>query len=516
MANGAAVTAMQPPVMGLNFSSPAISLDPKEALILDNLLPKANSGEIRAGWAEHVTGIPGVINTVAAFVGNTPSQSRVFAFNTKGEIYDVTNKTDTPTPIETTQETDGIWDFTNSAGVTENYLCVVSPGGGYWTYSSSEGFKERQITGEGKDKKFKSVFKWKDRLWFIEYNSNKAYYLGIGAIQGDAKEYDFAPVMRNGGYLAYGANWTFDAGFDIDDYLVLVSTTGEVIVYKGTNPDSIDTFALEGVWSVGGIPEGNRCFTQFGGELVIMTSLGVVSVGSLMNGKVINEQGALSSKIQTQLVEVYNQFGRSFGWELEIVYDQAFMLLKTPVRPNNTWRFYIMNVQTGAWGAVTDMPMNCTAQVGSELYFGTEDGRVCRGFVGDSDGIKLDGRAGAPIVCRYMSGFSDFGSGVNLKTFQLARPVFVGADAPRVAAKMLTEYTSPLPTVDGIPKPEGNGDFDTSKWNECVWSGGTNTYSTWLGLQGLGYYGALSIAVSGTPKTQYITTNVTLLQGGVM
>ncbi len=516
MAMGAAVTAMQPPVLGLNFRSPAISLDPKEALILDNLLPKANSGEIRAGWSEHVTGIPGAVNTVATFVGNTPSESRIFAFNNNGEIYDVTNKTDTPVPIEITEQSDGTWDFTNSAGVTENFLCVVSPGGGYWTYSASEGFKKREITGAGKDRKFKSIFKWKDRLWLIEDNSNKSYYLGIGAIQGDANEYDFAPVIRHGGYLAYGANWMYDAGYNIDDYMVLVTTTGEVIIYKGTNPDSVDTFALQGVWYVGGVPAGNRCFTQFGGDLVIMTSLDVISVGNLMNGKVINDNNALSSRIQPQLVDVYNQFQRDFGWELEIVYDQAFMLLKTPVRSDNKWRFYIMNVQTGAWGSITEMPMNCTTQVGKDLYFGTEDGRVCRGFVGDTDGIKLNGDAGAPIICRYMSGFSDFGSGVTLKTFQLARPVFVASNAPRVAVTMLTEYESPLPSVDGAPNIDSKGNFDISRWNECIWSGGTNTYAAWAGLQGLGYYGALSIAVSGVPKTQYITTNVTLLQGGVM
>lgn len=507
---------MQPPVKGLNFRSPAISLDPREALVLDNVLPKASSGELRAGYVDYVTGIPGSINTMTPFIGNLLEDSRTFAFNDNGEVFDVTFPTTTPEVLVKTDQIDGVWDYANSQGGAENYMIVVSPNGGYWTYSKSEGFKQREITGDGAGKRFVSVFNWKDRVWLIEENSSKAYYLGIGAIQGEAKMFDFGPVMNQGGYLNFGSNWTFNAGYDIDDYLVLVSTSGEVIVYKGYNPDSADTFTLQGVWYIGKTPKGNKCFTQYGGEMLIMSALGVVPVSKLVNGAVASDFQVASANIQPVLKDVFNTYSNTYGWDMEMIYNQNFVMLKTPQKSNGRHVYWVMNVQTGAWGNVSGMPMNCSIQVVDDLYFGTTDGRVCKAFIGDTDGASIDGTPGRPIIGRYMGGFNDFETPTNLKIYQMARPIFLANDNPRVGVSMAVEYEAKMPSVDAGFSGETGGRFDVDKWNECVWSGGTNTYAAWCGLQGMGYYGALSISFTGPAATQYIATNVTLSEGGVM
>lgn len=512
----AKVKALQPPVMGLNYRNPPISLDAREALILDNILPRANHGELRAGYVEHVIGVPGQINTIASFIGAVPEDNKIFAFNTNGEIYDVTVAGEPPKLVITTAQLDGVWDFTNSTGLQENFLCMVSPAGGYYTYSKSEGFKQRDITGKGKDVKFKSIFNWKERLWLIGDDSCKAYYLGVGAIQGDAGEFDFAPVINQGGYLSYGCNWTYNAGYDMDDYLILVTTNGEVVVYKGSNPDSAETFGLQGVWFVGKPPKGNRCFTQFGGEMFIYSSLGVIPVSKLVNGGVANEYQVSSAKIQPLLNDVIMTYGAEFGWEMEMIYEQSFLLLKTPTKLNNTNTYYVMNVQTGAWGTISGMPMNCTTQVNNLVYFGTTDGKVCLAFNGDTDGASYARTPGRPIIGQYMGGFDDFETPAFQKTFQLARPVFFGSEGPSVAVKMMLDYESAFPSVDSGFSLDNGGRFDISKWNECVWAGGINTYTSWLGIEGLAYYAAFGMVFTGMAATKYITTNITYLEGGVM
>jgi hypothetical protein len=508
--------ALLPPVKGLNLVDPAISIAPGEALRLENILPQPNAGELRGGWKEWVTGIPGSVKSIVSFVAKVPSLSKLFACNDQGQIYDVTSSGDKPELVAETLQANGEWDATNTSGLEDNFLCMVSPSGGYWTYSVKDGFKKREITGDGAGKKFSAIFNFKDRIWFIEEESSRAYYLGVGAVWGEAKEFDFSPVMNEGGHLSYGSNWTYNAGKDINDYLVMVTTRGEVLVYAGFNPDDAQTFQLSGVWYVGPVPYGSQCFTQYGGELFIMCALGVVPVSKLVNGGVANEYEVSSYKIHPQLSNLFNLYQNDFGWAMDMIYNQQFLLLQVPVNANNQYSFFVMNAVTKAWGTITAMPMNCATQVNNTVYFGTSDGRVCIGFEGDTDDAKLDGSQGRPIVGNYVGGFNDYGNGNLLKTYQLARPVFISDLPPSVSVKMSTEYPFGIAQLDGGSSIEEGAQFNASNFNECVWMGGTNTYSAWCGLDGLGYYGALVMSFTGTAGTQYATTNITLTVGGVM
>lgn len=516
MTTDAFVSSMKPPVGGLNFRQPAISLEPQFALVLDNLLPKGNYVELREGYASHCEGIPGEVISIASYVGKMPSANRIFAFNDQGDVYDVTDRSKKPTRVLETDQMDGIWESINTAGIDENYLVLVSPAGGYWTYSDRDGFLKRDITGDGDNKRFGTVFNWKDRVWLIEESSTRAYYLDIGAIQGNATEYDFYAVINRGGTLLYGCNWTFNAGYDIDDYMVLVTSQGEVIIYKGTNPDEAETFKLEGVWYVGDIPAGRRSYTNFGGEMFITSSLGIVPISKLVNGQVANEFQTASAAIQPVLIEHFNRDKNKFGWELEMIYNQQFLLVKTPLGQFNTHVYYVMNTNSGAWATISGMPMLCTTQVGSEMFFGTVDGKVCRAFVGDNDGDDLDGNIGKPIVGKYLSGYNDFDSPANLKSFQLAKPIFVAYDSPSVGVKIFTRYEDMFPIVESTyPRPFG-GIWDKDKWDQTFFGGGNSTFTGWVGLEGMGYYGALAISMTGKGKTQYISTTVTMKKGGVM
>lgn len=518
MANDALVTVMQPPVGGLNFRAPAISLDPREALVLDNFFPRGNHVELRPGYKVQCQNIPGEVKSLGAYVGPTEADNRVFAFTTGGGIYDVTFASDAPELVQETAQENGVWEIVNKPGIDQNFLVMVSPSGGYWTYDSVNGFVEREILIEGvaTDKRFAAVFHWKDRLWLIENGSTRAYYLGVGSIFGEATEYDFYPVMKRGGVLQYATNWTFNAGYDIGDYLVLVTSQGEVIVYSGYNPDSPETFSLTGVWFVGEVPAGRRSYTSFGGELFILSTLGVVPVSKLVNGQVANSYMTSSANIQPVLSAHFNRDRTSFGWELEVMFGEQYLLVKTPEDSFGRFTFYIMNFNTGAWATISAMPMACTAQLNTTFYFGTSDGQVCVGFTGDNDGTDAEGNVGASIVGRYQSGFQDFGASARLKTYHLARPVFVAEDAPSVAMSVMTRYEDGVSDVEAQFSGRRGAFWDSDVWDASVWSGGSATYGAWLGLQGMSYLGALAMRLTGPAKTQYITTTLTLRQGGVM
>ena len=516
MTTPAEMAMIQPPVGGLNWRKPPIELDPREALHLENVLPRPSSGELRHGYKEFAINLGNPVMTLMSYRATAHPDDKLFAATASGEIFDVTTGGDTFEAM-TTIGSDGILSAINSTTQDKSYLCVVSPAGGYWTYEPNEGWAKQDLTGDGAGKSFSSIFKWKDRIWLIEDGTTKAYYLGIGAIKGDATVFDFAPILRRGGHLAYGTTWTFDAGYDISDYFVLVTTQGEVIVYEGTNPSEASTFQLKGVWNVGAVPEGSRSHTHFGGELMLMSSLGVVPMSALVNGKVANEYDVASSKIQPILENVFSQYKRQFGWAMTTIYDQAFLLLKTPQTNTGSHVYYIMSTQTGAWATLTNMPMSCVVVVDEKIYFGTSDGKVCLGFEGDSDGATLEGQQGAPIVGRYLGGYQDFGKAGMHKKFTLCRPFFVSKGQPSVRLKIATQYSASFPSVQASQEPTSKkAFFGEDKWNLCRWSGGVNTYTHLAGVNGMGFYGALVMSFTGKAQTQFTSATLMYQPGGVL
>ena len=507
---------IQPPVGGLNWRKPPIELDPREALHLENILPRPASGELRHGYKAYATGLGNPVMSIMSYRAAAHPDDKLFAVTSDGNVFDVTAGGDSFTKMETIGS-DGILSYVNSTTVDKSYLCVVSPGGGYWTYEPTEGWTKQELTGDGAGKSFSAIFKWKDRLWLIEDGSTKAYYLGIGAITGDATVFDFSPILRRGGHLVYGANWTFDAGYDLSDYFVLVTTQGEVIVYEGTNPSEASTFSLKGVWNVGAVPEGSRSHTHFGGELMLMSSLGVVPMSRLVNGKVANEYDVASSKIQPVLEGVFSQYKRQFGWEMTTIYDQSFLLLKTPQTNTGAYVYYVMSTQTGAWATITNMPMSCTAVVDEKLFFGSPDGSVYQGFVEDTDGVDLQGNEGMAVVGRYLGGFQDFEKPGMNKKFTLCRPFFVSEGRPSVSLKIATQYSATFPTVQAKKEPYATEAlFGKDKWNQCQWTGGVNTYTYLAGVNGLGFYGALVMSFTGMARTQFASGTLMYQSGGVL
>ena len=95
---------------------------------------------------------------------------------------------------------------------------------------------------------FADVLTHHRRLWFVEKNSLKCWYLPTDSIAGAATQYDFGPLFQMGGSIAKIDTWTLDAGFGMDDYFVVITTAGEIAVFSGTDPSSSATWELNGIY----------------------------------------------------------------------------------------------------------------------------------------------------------------------------------------------------------------------------------------------------------------------------
>lgn len=510
----AMATALLAPTLGLNYRDSFITLGPKDAVVLNNFIAQPTGCVLREGYQKHVTGLGGVVGSFLPYLAQTSVDSKLFA-TVGADIFDVTDSADAPTAVATTDSVDGDWSSIMFSAPTQNFLCCTSPSGGYWTYDEAGGWVERTANLTGFTGAHGAITAWKNRIFIVAAGTNKAYYLPVNSIQGAASEFDFGPLMKHGGHIVAITNWTFNAGLDIDDYLVIFGSQGDILVYQGTDPDDPSTFALKGIWYAGRPPVGDRFFCEYGGELFVLTELGLIPLTKMVNGDVANTYNIMSSKIQPRLSPQLSRQINTPYWEVRLAENNDILIISPP-RDAQQYTQYVMYIQTGAWSTFTGMPIFSMTTYKGQMYFGDEDGNVYLGLHGDADNVNRDGTGGDDVEGQLQGGFNDFGAPANLKLFNLCRPILVGEQAPAVQAQMNIEYKFNPITASPAYSNAGFSEWDSGKWNEAAWTGESNTYAAWVGLQGMGYYGSLRIAVKGRPGTVYVSSTIMYQPGGVM
>lgn len=510
----AKVFNMPPPVGGLNYRDPISAMDPRDALVLDNMIPRQQGVEMRKGWRVHANSPGSTVDSIFSYKSSGASDKVFMAAN--GNIYDITAG-GTPTLVVTgTGSIDDDWWTTQFSTPGDNFLLAVSPGAGYWTYSTATGWVNRTALTVGLSVNVRTVAVWKQRVWFTVVGDAQVYYMrGVNAIQGNADPFPMGALLRNGGYASAIVNWTMDAGVGIDDYLVVIGTEGDVGVWQGTDPTSASTFGLKGTWYVGPVPRYGVYFTNFGGDVMIVSSMGLVPMSKLVAGQFNDLQDSPASKIQPVLLKMVNDLLNERSWDVFLVPSSEVLVIKLPAKAG-VYTQFAMNMVTGAWCTFSGLPMRCTTMLGGQLYFGLFDGRSAKGLFGNTDGAASDGSGGNTIEGDVQTAFNAFNSPANLKKFGMARPIFVAPTAPSVKLRVNTQYT--FSNVAGSPSYTSTPDavWNTSVWNVARWVGDANTYQAWVGTTGVGYYGALRMKVRGLPGTVFTSSHMLAEMGGVM
>lgn len=509
------VAAILSPTRGLNFRDPFIAMQPTDAVSLNNFIAKPTGVELRGGYQKHATGLGGAVSTLLPYVAQDSTGNKLFAA-VENKFFDVTSSVVDPTPVVSNNDSvDGVWSSIMFSAPTENFLCTTSPSGGYWTYDSTGGWTDRTAALTGFTGETGAIGSWKNRLWIIAEKTAKVYWLPVNSVQGAATMLDLGPLLKHGGYVTAVCNWTMNAGIDIDDYLVFFGSQGDVIVYAGTDPADVTTFALKGVWYMGRPPVGNRFYQEYGGELFVLSELGLIPLSKMVNGQVAGTYDVMSARIGPVLSPQITRLLETPLWEVRLIENNDVLMLKVP-RENNTYQQWAMFIQTGAWSTFSGLPFNTVETYNGTLYFGDEDGNVQIGLVAKRDAMNIDGTGGSVIEGQCQGGFNSYGSPANLKLFTMARPILIAANAPSVQAQMNVEYNfNPIyASPSYIERSTSN--WDEGIWDQAQWAGSSNTYAAWVGLQNMGYYGSLRVAVKGDPKTVFVSTNVMYQPGGVM
>lgn len=378
------------PVGGLNKKDPLSDMSPTDAIVMDNYIPMNGCVRLRPGYEKYVSlgnfessrkvetlscyNITGKTKMIAVYgskaydVSNPTvhqyenvnfSVSRCQTLLYRGHLYFM-NGTDTPKVFyidDQDQEHFEDWNF------------------------SADDLPAHKIISGGVSHEF---------LWFIEQNSTNVWVSSVaGNISGTLTLFDVGQILKWGGYLVAVFNWTIDGGEGLDDYTCLLTSEGEVLIYKGYNPNDADHFTLMGSYKISK-PIGYQCVLPFHGDVIIICEDGYMPLSQVLSSNNAPVAvAAFSNKINDLVMERASLYKKLSGWQGIIYGKKGYGIFNVPVA--NTFEQHVVNVKTGAWCRFTNIRAFCWCLYDGHLFFGTDNG-ICifdKGY--SDDGLAIEG-----------------------------------------------------------------------------------------------------------------------------
>jgi hypothetical protein len=366
---------------------------------------------------------------------------------------------------------------------------------------------------------FVFVIAWKNRVFFVERNSARVWYLDILAISGAATSLEMGHKFAHGGHLVGLWSWTIDGGSGVDDRLVAISRGGDIVIYQGTDPSSASTFGIQGTWYAGAVPAGRRIASDFGGDLLVLSKTGVLELSLLVMGKLVADRSQYET---SDIAPLFNTMMAASStcreWAIGIHPEDSTLLLLVPTGPGLVTNQLAMGLTTKGWSEYRDLPIYTMGVLDGKLYFGTVDGRVCvnDGYI---DGVTLASpNAYLPIQCRLLTAFRNLGNG-RKKMVRSIRPTILcdGGNVGYVAEPRYDYNFSGYGSTDGVPVSQATGQgWDSATWDSAIWGGEFTANKAITGATGIGIDVAVALRFAAVARTVLVGLDVYYAQGGLL
>lgn len=562
------VVALPAPQRGIIQSENESYMAPGGAIVQDNWLPTMRGDKLRGGtirWCDIHDGLaindPARKPIISAFEYSDGVNQRMFAANAD-TLYNVTLH---DAAVVKSGQASGNYAFaqmSNMAGsVQTNWGIAVNAAGDYalryngstdtWvTLDASGGGTPSDgasyITGPAgpiqNGAGLSYVWKYRDRLFFIQAGSMTAWYLGLNAVGGVLQPIPLAGSATLGGKLLWGSTWSLDTGAGLDDKCVFCTDMGELLIFSGGNPGDVNNWRQEGRYRIPP-PLGMNAHIQLGGDLLVLTVEGIVPVSQAIN----KDAGTLDLAMMTVNIKpLWRQYvaeRRSWPWSARRWDEQGTLYIATPGGQGNEKSCLVANTATGAWcrlrGRFDSLwDPTCFIRMREDAFFGTQAGIVMQmERTGFDDGN--DGRVA--YVATLVFGWEMFGAPANQVVFHQARATFHSAAnepfQPQLTAT--TDYLMKIPlppepgpdpglrevwdegTWDDTSKPVQGGTYPTAaRWDQPSGPSVAPVRNTlWVSIGETGYAHApivqVSVAQQARPDVELISLSCTFEPAGV-
>lgn len=496
------------PIGGWNTRDSAAAMPPEDAVKLDNFFCTTEDVEIRGGQSDYATTITGTVETLATYTGLDGTE-QFFAISDT-DVYDIS--TGGVASAETLTVTDGKFQYLNMGDGTSEWLLMFNGvdapkyyNGTAWTQVT--GATSPALTGVTPTTVI-TACTYHGRLFLIQKDTLTFWYLPAGVVGGLAVAFDLSPFASLGGYIEWAATWTFDAGDGIDDMIVFMTSEGQAIIYKGTDPASASAWLRIGTYFLGK-PLGRRSYTQYAGDLLVNTQEGIFPMSEGIRKATINDRVAVSDKIKKTFNTAARDYGGSFGWQIQHYPLKNAIIFNIPVSPTGQHQ-YVMNTITQAWSRFMAWPAQCWGMYNDEIYYGLSTA-VQKAWTGRSDD-------GENIVAEGQTAWTNFGASTQSKDMKMFRPMVQTNGSIDYLTDIDVDFrNSPITGVVSFT-PEVGGAWGTGLFGTATWSGSLDTILKWTSPDTYtGYYfsGKLKVETK-TVDLHWLANDYVYETGGIL
>jgi hypothetical protein len=465
------------PSLGMNTRDSVATLDPREARILENMIPESGKVVIRKGKTEHEE-ISGA-TSVGSMWTHQGVTADVMLAAADGEIWNVTGDPDDLTAANYSLNT---WSMAQFDDTTIAVNGTDTPWAFNGTAVGASGLSGSGLTIAN----LRTVHIVGIRMWFTEEGSADVWYGAVNAVTGVLTKFQLSQETKGGycvGVYGFGPNTIF------------VMSTGEIVAYQG---DPATTFSQVKTYA-SPKPVGYDPGIDAGGSLIIMTASGPLPFEAIAAG-VGFDSTALQSwgKIAPSWAADFDNYGDNPGWNA--LFYKGLVIFNIPLDAT-TAKQWIFNTRTKAWSFFSNIPANQFAELGGTLYFSSKtEGKVFANTGGTDDGTSID------ALIRHAFG-SPFGNRVNGQ-YTLASATVKATGSVTGQLQVDVNYEEA-----GIGAPEvpisssGSGPWD-GPWDE-PWGEDGQARKRWSGISGFGRAVAPVVAFhSSADVLEYFGTDI--------
>ena len=492
------------PIGGWNARDSLALMKKEDAVRLDNFFPGESQVDLRRGFTQHATGVgSGAVETIAEY-NSTTSRKLIVAGG--GKIYDATSAgaaTSKATGFSVNR-----WQWVNMNAL----LGMVNGTDAPQEYNGTT-VSAMTISGSGLTvANLIGINVFKSRSYFWEKDSEDFWYSAVNALGGTLTKFPLSRVGTLGGNLSAMTTWTLDGGDGVDDLAVFIKTSGEVIVYQGSNPGDAAAWALVGVFRIGA-PLSTRGVLKFGGDVIVMTKDGYVPLGKILQLGRVGNVGAISNKIAPAVVEAAQKHVLNYGWQPTLYSRGNMILFNVPVS-TVTFHQHVVNTITGAWCRFKGWNGNTFGTFNDDLYFGGLDGTVNK-----ADNSTADG--GADIIGDAETAFDYMGSPSVLKTVTALAPVLAAGGSVSFGIGAQADFRSELIPNDTYNFTSSVGGEDihesiTANFEDCtiiMESASADIVRKWISAKADGYAIGARLSIATQKTFQWHAINYLVRKG---
>lgn len=444
--SGSALRSNVPaPTGGLNTRDSEAVMDPTDAVLMENWFPGQGSVTTRKGFSEYATGLTDYVETLIEYNAAT---TRKFIACAGGAIKDVTNSASISNLG--TGFTNARWQWVNFNA----YVIMVNGADTPQTFDGTT-LAASTINGSGLTvTQLDGINVHKNRVYVWSSNSQDVWYGATNAIGGTFTKFQLSRVAPFGGNLISMMTWNLDGGNGVDDYAVFLMSSGDVLLYQGSDPAS---WSLLGTYKIGR-PIAIRGAKKIAGDIAIITDQDFVFFS-----EVFKNDGAVTerSKLSGAAISAVNNYGSNYGWEVALYPKGGWLLFNVPVATNTTYHQYIINTITGAATKFTGMNACTWGLYNNELYFGG-NGAIYKADNGLSDNSNY-------IVCDVQAAYTNLGSPQE-KTINAFRNTIRVDGSVALNTIVNFDYGRAQSSQNNTSTASGGSFWDVALWDVAMWS----------------------------------------------